>query len=189
MPKLWSESIEEHRRAVRDAALDATGDLVAARGLPSVTMSRIADRAGIGRATLYKYFTDADAVIAAWHERLIADHLHRLHEAKDSAHDATGRLEAVLTAYAFMSHHRRGTDAAPLLHESEHVAQALQQLTDFVRDLLAEAAASGEVRSDVPPAELAVYCLHALSAARGVTSQEAVRRLVTLTLDGLRVGD
>ncbi|MHA6668467.1 TetR/AcrR family transcriptional regulator [Homoserinimonas sp. A447] len=186
MPKLWSESIEAHRQAVRDAALDATDSLVARRGFAAVTMSQVAEDAGIGRATLYKYFADVDAVIAAWHERLIAGHLRQLHEIRDSAGDAIGRLEAVLMAYAFMSHHRHGMEAASLLHQGEHVNRALQQLSDFVRDLLAGGATSGAIRKDVAPEELAIYCLHALSAASGLTSHEAVRRLVAVTLDGLR---
>ncbi|TIU18274.1 MAG: TetR/AcrR family transcriptional regulator, partial [Mesorhizobium sp.] len=32
MPKLWNETIDAHRRAVRDASLDATGALVAKHG-------------------------------------------------------------------------------------------------------------------------------------------------------------
>ncbi|MFF1497753.1 hypothetical protein [Streptomyces sp. NPDC058304] len=51
---------------------------------------------------------------------------------------------------------------------------------------LAEAAEAGDLRSDVPPAELAQYCLHALTAAAALTSQTAVARLVAVTLDGLR---
>ena len=53
VPKLWTETIEEHRRAVHDATLDTTAALVHEHGLPSVTMSQIAAAAGIGRATLY----------------------------------------------------------------------------------------------------------------------------------------
>ncbi|MBA2423836.1 MAG: TetR/AcrR family transcriptional regulator, partial [Actinobacteria bacterium] len=41
-------------------------------------------------------------------------------------------------------------------------------------------------RDDVSPDELASYCLHALSAAGGLSSRAAVRRLVTVTLAGLR---
>ncbi|TJV36742.1 MAG: helix-turn-helix transcriptional regulator, partial [Mesorhizobium sp.] len=55
MPKLWNETIDAHRRAVRDACLDTTAALVAEHGLLSVTMSKIAEETGIGRATLYKY--------------------------------------------------------------------------------------------------------------------------------------
>ena len=63
--------------------------------------------------------------------------------------------------------------------------RAQAQLTDFIRDLLAEGAEDGDVRDDVSPAELASYCLHALSAATSLPSKAAVRRLVTITLAGL----
>jgi hypothetical protein len=49
------------------------------------------------------------------------------------------------------------------------------------------ASAIAAVRDDVPPAELASYCLHALQAASSLSSEAAVRRLVTVTLAGLRL--
>ena len=52
--------------------------------------------------------------------------------------------------------------------------------------LLADAAQNGQLRDDVAPDELATYCLHALGAATGLHSEAAVRRLVSVTLDGLR---
>ncbi|RUV80905.1 TetR/AcrR family transcriptional regulator, partial [Mesorhizobium sp. M5C.F.Ca.IN.020.14.1.1] len=78
MPKLWNETIDAHRRAVRDATLDATAALVAERGLLSVTMAKIAEETGIGRATLYKYFRDVEAILVAWHERQVTGHLEHL---------------------------------------------------------------------------------------------------------------
>src|SRR5918996_4902222 len=62
VPRLWTETIEEHRRAVRDATLDTAAALVGEHGLRSVTMSQIAEETGIGRATLYKYFPDVEAI-------------------------------------------------------------------------------------------------------------------------------
>jgi len=56
----------------------------------------------------------------------------------------------------------------------------------MIRELLTEAAASGDVRDDVTPDELASYCLHSLAAARNMQSKAAVRRLVAVTLAGLR---
>jgi hypothetical protein len=56
----------------------------------------------------------------------------------------------------------------------------------MIRDLLTEAVATGEVRNDVAPDELASYCLHALAAAGSLPSKDAVQRLVTVTLAGLR---
>jgi AcrR family transcriptional regulator len=66
VPRLWDETIEAHRRAVRDATLDTTAALVAEHGLASVTMSQIAEQTGIGRATLYKYYPDVEAILVAW---------------------------------------------------------------------------------------------------------------------------
>ncbi len=54
MPKLWTETIEAHRREVHDAIVETTATLVAKHGPTSVTMSQIAGDTVIGRATLYK---------------------------------------------------------------------------------------------------------------------------------------
>lgn len=188
VPKLWNETIEEHRRAVRDAVLEATVALVAEQGLRGVTMSRIAEETGIGRATLYKYFPDVESILLAWHERQITGHLHQLAELRDGPGGAGERLAAVLDTYAFIQHrrHGHGAELSALLHRGEHVLHAERHLHGFVRDLLAEAAAAGEVRDDVAPDELATYCLHALAAAGGLPSEPAVRRLVAVTVAGLR---
>ena len=190
MPKLWNETIEAHRRAVRDAILETTWALVAEQGLRSVTMSQIADKSGIGRATLYKYFPDVEAILLAWHERQITSHLAQLAEARDRAGGATERLEAVLETYAIISHERYshehpGPELVALLHRGEHVTAAQQQVHHMVKDLLTEASETGVIRDDVTPEELASYCLHALTAAGSLPSEAGVCRLVTVVLAGL----
>jgi AcrR family transcriptional regulator len=186
VPKLWTETIDAHRRAVREATLDATAALVAERGLTSVTMSQIATQTGIGRATLYKYFPDVEAILVAWHERQITRHLQHLTQVRDQADGAGGRLEAVLEAYALIQHEPHSTELAALLHQGEHVARAHQRLHALIADLVAEGAKTGDLRDDVAPGELASYCLHALTAASSLPSQAAVRRLVAVTMTGLR---
>lgn len=186
MPKLWNATVEAHRRDVRQAILDTTARLVEERGVLSVTMSAVADKTGIGRATLYKYFADVEAILVAWHERHVTDHLARLATIGDRPGTAQQRLEAVLHGYAVIAHERERSDVAALLHRDEHVAHAKQQLRSFIRDLLIEGARSGEVRADVAADELATFCLHALLAAGELPSKAAVRRLVSLTFDSMR---
>jgi AcrR family transcriptional regulator len=191
VPRLWNDTIQAHRAAVRDAILDTTAALVAEHGLLSVTMSQIAESTGIGRATLYKYFPDVEAILFAWHERQITAHLAQLEELRNQPGDAGKRLEAVLEAYALISHDRfshehPGPDLAALLHRGAHFSRAQQHVHDLIKDLLAEAAATGNLRDDVTPDELATYCLHALGAASSLPSKAAVRRLVWVTLAGLR---
>ena len=98
MPRLWNETIDAHRREVRDAILETTAALAAERGLLSVTMSQIAEETGIGRATLYKYFPDVEATLLAWHERQIAGHLEHLAQVGRGGGKAPERLRAVLEA-------------------------------------------------------------------------------------------
>src|SRR3954462_7349259 len=83
VPRLWDDTIEAHRRTVRDVTLDTAAALVAEHGLASVTMSQIAGRAGIARATLYRYFPDVEAILVAWHERQVDRHLRQLVEVRD----------------------------------------------------------------------------------------------------------
>ena len=189
VPRLWNDTIESHRREVHDAILRTTLELVEEQGLLSVTMSQIASETGIGRATLYKYFPDVESILRAWHEQKISDHMGSLAEARDRAATPEERLEAVLHAYAFISHGSRGhhdSELAALLHRDEHVVVAEQHLRDLITGLIADAARAGSIRDDVHPRELASYCLHALTAAGAAPSKTAVRRLVTLTLAGLR---
>ena len=185
VPKLWNDTIEEHRRGVRDAILETTATLVTKLGLANVTMSRIADETGIGRATLYKYFPDVHAILIAWHEHQVASHLVQLKAVRDRAGAADERLADVLEAFALISHERHPSELVALLHRGEHVARAHEQLTQFVRDLIAEGAKAGIFRDDIAPQELATYCLHALTAASSLPSKPAVRRLVKVTLAGL----
>jgi AcrR family transcriptional regulator len=189
VPKLWNDTIGAHRQAVRDATMEATAALVAEHGLRAVTMSQIAEDTGIGRATLYKYFPDVEAILAAWHEREIASHLASLEQIRDRSRRPGERLKAVLKAYALIvqaSHGHHDAELASLMHRDERVARAEHQLRGMVRDLLADAIQTGDVRNDVAPAELATYCLHAVAAAGSVSSKAAVRRLVGITLAGLR---
>ncbi len=186
VPKLWNETIEAHRREVGAAILDTTVALVTKHGLRGVTMSQIAEETGIGRATLYKYFPDVEAILIAWHERHIAGHLEQLAALREHAGDPGERLGAVLETYALIRHEHHGTELEALLHRGEHVARAHQRLSDLIRELLTECVRAGDVRHDVAPGELASYCLHALAAANSLPSKAAVRRLVTVTLAGLR---
>ena len=189
MPKLWNATIESHRAAVRDAILDATMTVVAERGLRAVTMADIAARAGIGRATLYKYFADAEAILRAWHEREIGHHLADVAAIADEPGEPAARLAAVLERYARNAQSGRGghdAELAAVLHRDQQAVAARHRLRRLVAGLIDEAAAVGAVRDDVAPDELAAFSLAALNAARELSSAAAVRRLVRLTLAGLR---
>lgn len=189
VPALWTDTIDSHRHEVREAILDAAASQVAEHGLVSVTMSQIAEATGIGRATLYKYFPDVESILSAWHERQVGKHLQHLLRMRDAGGGIAERIQAVLEAYALMSYDSRShreTELAGFLHRDDRLSDPARQLTELVRDMLAEGANTGAIRKDVAPVELATYCLHALAAARSLPSRTAVRRLVAVTIAGIR---
>ena len=126
------------------------------------------------------------AVLLAWHERQLGRHLAELEEVSRRPGSAAERLASVLEACARLSAHGSGADPGAVLHQGEHVARARHRLRDFLAGLIAEGAAAGDLRDDVGPGELAVYCLHALGAAAELAGPAAVRRLVEVTVTGLR---
>lgn len=162
--------------------------LVKERGLGAVTMSEIAETAGIGRATLYKYFPRVETILSAWHQRHVAEHLERLADISSGGGEPRDRLEAVLKACAMIAHQRgaAGAELSTLLHREEDVAKAQRRLLEIIRDLLVELAAIGGIRNDVTPDELASYCLYALAAASSMP-KERLDRLVAVTMSGLQL--
>ncbi|MET7396455.1 helix-turn-helix domain-containing protein [Dactylosporangium sp. NPDC005572] len=194
MPRLWNATIDEHRRTVHAAILDTAAALIAEHGLAGVTMSQIATQAGIGRATLYKYFPDVEAIVVAWHERQVGEHLAQLTRAAAEAGEPGDRLRTVLLTLAELAGGRHqpaaaghGPDLAVPLHRAEHLHRARHRLHALLTDVIHAAADAGHVRTDVPAAELATFSLHALGAAADLPATRPARaRLVDTTLRALR---
>ena len=189
VPKLWTDTVESHRQEVREAILDAAGELVARRGLLAVSMSQLAEEAGIGRATLYKYFADVEEVLAAWHARQVAGHLAQLAAVAQGPGEPADRLRSALEAYGRICRQRarHGGDAmSAALHRAREVQQPERQLGDLLASLVAEAAAAGAVRTDMPARELASFCVHALTAAADMGSASAGESLVELVWAALK---
>ncbi|WP_454850151.1 TetR/AcrR family transcriptional regulator [Promicromonospora soli] len=188
MPKLWKESIDEHRRSVRDAITEAAWRLAEEHGPLSLTMSQVAGAAGIGRATLYKYFTDIESILVAHHARHVEDHLRTLEDLGAEAQPPGARLVAVADAYASICFHRGRhsyADISALVHRGPEVAEAERRIHSVFAGLIADAAAEGLVRTDLGPDELAAYCRFALEASSQAKDLDEVARLTRVALDGL----
>ena len=191
VPKLWEASVDAHRDAVREAVLDAAWQLAAERGIRGVTMSQVAAEAGVGRATLYRYYPDVEAILTAAHERHVEHHLAHLTTLAASAGAATGdalaRLETVLGAFATICFERgRGGEVlGALVHTAAATRGAEDRVVARVTDMVAEAAQAGAVDAQTPPVELARFAVHALMAASAAADEAGVERVVRSCLRGL----
>lgn len=189
MHKRWVESVGTRGRDVREVILDATAAVVAEYGLDAVTMPAIARKAGMAQARLCGYFSDLDAIMRAWHDRQVTNHLAYLEDVTGQSGPVMRRLDAVLRAYAAIvdqTHGHHVTERGASLHRDERLVHARRHLHELIRALIAEGAASGDLRDDITPDDLAERCLHNLSTAGGHPATATVRNVVAETLAGLR---
>ncbi len=185
MPRIWTETIASHKEEVRDAVLDVIGDLVEVHSVFGASMSTIAERAGIGRATLYKYFADIGSMVTAWHVRQIHRHTDQLAEAGHAAGPADVRLRHVLDRHAqvLAAHHSDAAVTAllPAGHD-EGTSAAQERLLRLVESLIGQGVAEGVIRDDVPPRDLAGLLLGAAASAAHASAPDRVLDIVMLAL-------
>ncbi len=107
-----------------DAILDAVDRLVEERGMANVTAKDIARRAGVSPGSLYQYFRDREAIVAAWEVReleralaILADDVARaLADTSLYLEDVIRRLSKKAVSLVF-SHIDRGGDPRSTLAE------------------------------------------------------------------------
>jgi AcrR family transcriptional regulator len=64
VPRIRATSINEHKALTRSLLLASAKELIADAGTAEIPIGEIALAAGVGRTTLYDYFTDRDDLIA-----------------------------------------------------------------------------------------------------------------------------
>ncbi|UVC06848.1 TetR/AcrR family transcriptional regulator [Rhizobium sp. TH2] len=185
MPKTWGETLEGHREAVRQAVMEAALALASERGFQKVSMSDVAARAAITRATLYKYFSDVDSIFEEWHRSTVHSHLAQFAEIADGVGDPGEKLSEILEAYAMTVFRHHGTRFASMLHRQDHARKAEASLVALIEKLVLAGARSGVFRKDIPPDELARFCHSSLSSAFMLSDERAVRMAAGLVQDAL----
>jgi len=64
VPRINASTIDEHKALTRSALLAAAKQLIAAAGSTDIPLGEIALAAGVGRTTLYDYFSDREDLIS-----------------------------------------------------------------------------------------------------------------------------
>lgn len=83
----------------REQLLDVAAEFVVERGVASLTMEGLAERAGVSKALPYQHFDNANAVLVALYEREIGLLGRRVYDAVDGIADPEGRVRLAIHAY------------------------------------------------------------------------------------------
>lgn len=169
-----------NRERILNAARAA---LTEADDVSAVTMHLVAQRAGVGQATMYRHFpTHEDLVLAVYYtdvERLIAAAADLL-----ATHTAPEAMARWLTALADYGRMKRGVSQIVLAAATRQaVADRWRpQVLEALQSLLTAGARSGELRSDLDAED--IWPLLGFLWQQPLPPQRT-ERLVALVLDGL----
>ena len=97
MPRINAASIDEHKAQTRSALLKAAQTLIAEAGTTDIPLGQISLAAGIGRTTLYDYFTDREDLIATLVEEELPGVIGGLIESASFEGSASERLAVLAT--------------------------------------------------------------------------------------------
>jgi len=104
MPRIRAATIEEHKRRTRAEILAAAADLFRAYGYADTNLGDISSYVGIGRTTLYEYFSDKEDVLVNLVESRIPGVVDRLLEGVPGDVTTRDRLaELIVRGLEFVS--------------------------------------------------------------------------------------
>jgi AcrR family transcriptional regulator len=186
-------------QATFDALVDACTWLLPRRGYAGTTTNRIAERAGVGIASLYEYFPGKDAIVAQVAERLVDRVLARLGDGAEHVL-AAGEGDAVRAWIVWI--HETGArekalvavfrDQVPYTDQLEPVQATSAKLVQFSQQVRWRA--GGFVRRELSDASLqllinlvtSTILQIVLDRPEGVTRRELLEELIRRVEEWIR---
>jgi AcrR family transcriptional regulator len=167
--------------------LEAARAVFAEDGLDA-SVADVAERAGVGTATIFRRFPTKDDLVAAILEQELGAVAAHAQAASESPDPVTGLGDFVEWAVESFIQGRCICEASGgELFERPRIQELVGELTEAVERMLDRAKEAGAVRSDVS-AEDIEFLINAIGQAglRGEQTSTALRRYVEIMLDGLR---
>lgn len=140
-----------------DRIIDATADVLEARGYEALTTNHIAEAAGVNIATLYKYFANKQAILVALNERMSRRWTEALKHLVDENREGMPWRETVCKTIDVAAERRKTAAGAAAMRIAMKVCPELQLLDR------AESMESGTLVADMLIARASV---DAVTAAR-----------------------
>ena len=182
---------EQLRDRVAETIVAAATDLISRRG-ESVTMADVAAAAGVGRATLYRYFPNRTALLIAISRTAVDDLSARIEQAELATVDPREGINRLTRA--FLSVGRRYGALRHTNHGTLDHADLDRRVTSPVLALIERARQSGSLRGDLSASVLFVLFAGLLDAAvsQGVDDlgglEPAAATVASIFLDGASGG-
>jgi AcrR family transcriptional regulator len=135
-----------------DRIIHATLTLISEYGLGAVTMSRVADAAGVARQTLYNHYGDTDSIVAAAIDQHNRESIDLLEAALQIAESPTDKIEQMVRHFVMVgSHAHHAFDFGSGLSADVRVRLHIYKdaIEQHIRDILENGRQGGDFRADL----------------------------------------
>ena len=102
MSKIIGESLASHRELTRARLFEALGSLMGEQSFESITMSQIAERAGVGRTAVYNHFADKEVLLLAYMREVTGEFARVLTQRLEAEPDPLMRLRIYIRSHLQM---------------------------------------------------------------------------------------
>lgn len=176
---------EQQKTVRKESIVLAAKGLFLAHGIQAVQLQDIARDAGLGIATLYRYFPNKDQLVIAVSNLITQQMIDALSEIKASERAAFDKLEAMLDYYIEFStdpeHHflkffkafEYYKPTAQVNEENAEYRAIRKQLADLLLSLVEEGKADGSLRTEV---DLDLYMITVIHNISYFTTESTLAR-------------
>jgi AcrR family transcriptional regulator len=157
-----------------DRIIHASVTLIGERGLGGVTMSQIADAAGVARQTLYNHYEDVDSIVAAMIERHNRASIDLLEPSLRIAESPIDKLEQMVRHFASIganSHHAVDLSGALAVELRDSLTEYRDLVEEHISAIIEEGQRIGDLRRDLSPAIDAVLVRGLLDGVHDLASR------------------
>lgn len=170
MPNRWAELRGSLKNAQRRAITQAAIRLLDERGVAAISMTALADEAGVSRQTLYNYFSSVEEAIVAYLVDEVALAEEAISNRLAAETDPLDRLRAFTaeSVHRFTRRDVQVTMEAAMSPEARRVLRAaLQGIQDLLEGVLREGIELGRFAPDLDPSATAqmLFCMIGGTAA------------------------
>lgn len=182
-------SIHTDAAARRALLLDAADAVFGEHGI-NAPLELVVERAGVGRATLYRNFPDRTALVEAMLQRTVEKirlHLQQLGERDDALFELIEGMARRIVHSPALADYWRAVD-----RDDPAIRSARQQVLQLMEPALRRAKAAGLCRADLQLSDISLISSMLGAALRGRTAEDRAvlaRRAIELLRPGLTAPD
>ncbi len=160
MPKIVTEQV---RQSMRQQIIRSAAEEFARIGFDQARMENIAERAAIGKGTVYLYFSSKETLFIEMLEEIAQRQLAKLKHSLENRLDLEAQLEVLVSTFNQLV--REEPEAFQIFTSSlfgvnrrfkHEAASQRRQFLKLIEDLLKQAQTRGEIKLAVEPAALLV---------------------------------